>query len=351
MFPSASAPAGINDGWQKQRIKVSIPSQIHQRETERQRCVGNFQEMISMPYMGEAIALATVLCWTFSVQFFAAASKEIGAIPVNIIRLTVALFLFGGLLWWRDGSPVPLHFPHHAWWYLSLSGIVGFFIGDIFLFKALVELGPRVAMLIQSLAAPTAAVLGWLFLGESYVLHQWLGMTIALLGVATVILERGTAGAPGAKTTVRKISARGVCYGAAGMCGQAGGIILSKTGMQIDWGYLDAFAATEIRAIAAFFCFVGFFTVTHKWQNVHRALANTKAVVYTSLGAFFGPFIGVSLSLLALHYLTSGIASTFFALVPICIIPFSIYLHKEHVTIRAIAGAIIAVGGVGLLSM
>lgn len=307
--------------------------------------------MINMPFMGEAIALGTVLCWTFSVQFFAAASKQVGSTPVNILRLAVALSLFAGLLWWRDGSPVPLHFSLHAWVYLSLSGVVGFFFGDIFLFKALVELGPRVAMLVQSLAAPTAAILGWIFLNEKYVLHQWLGMTIALFGVAMVILERGQVEGKATKGRVQKISASGVLYGCLAMCGQAGGVILSKTGMRIDGGYLDAFSATEIRAIAAFFCFICFFTVTNKWNNVHRALANTKAVVYTSLGAVCGPFMGVSLSLLALHYLTSGVASTFFALVPICIIPFSVYLHKEHVSLRAVLGAITAVCGVCLLSL
>jgi len=306
---------------------------------------------MSMPFMGEAIALTTVICWTFSVQFFAAASKEIGAIPVNIIRLAVALALFGGLLSWRDGVPVPLHFPLHAWLFLGLSGVVGFFIGDIFLFKALVELGPRVAMLVQSLAAPTAALLGWSFLQENYVVHQWLGMAIALFGVAMVIFERGRTGQPGAKHAERKISVQGVVYGCLGMCGQAGGIILSKIGMQTAAGYLDAFAATEIRAIAAFSCFVIFFTITHKWHNLSRSLTNKRAVLYTALGAVCGPFLGVSLSLLALHYLTSGVASTFFALVPICIIPFSIYLYKEHVSFRAIVGAFTAVGGVCLLSI
>ena len=142
-----------------------------------------------MPFVGEAIAIATVLCWTVSVQFFGAASKEVGAIPVNIIRLSVALILFGILLFLRDGAPVPTNFPAHAWLYLSLSGIIGFFIGDIFLFKALVELGPRVAMLIHSLAAPTAAVIGWLFLNETYILHQWIGISVTLLGVAVVIIE------------------------------------------------------------------------------------------------------------------------------------------------------------------
>lgn len=303
-----------------------------------------------MPFFGEAIALATVLCWTFSVQFFEAASKRIGSTSVNIIRLFVALVLFSILLLWRDGSIVPLNFPIHSWLFLSLSGIVGFFIGDIFLFKALVELGPRVAMLIQSLAAPTAAIIGWLCLDEVYLLHQWAGMAIALSGVAIVIFERAKKTRHPASQDSRKITARGVGIGLIGMVGQAGGMILSKTGMQTDTGYLDAFSSTQIRAIAAFICFILFFTFTRRWGYVRVAVTNTKAVVFTSMGAFFGPFVGVSLSLLTLHYLTTGVASTFFALVPITIIPFSIFLHKEHVTTRAVVGAVIAFIGVCLLA-
>ncbi len=302
-----------------------------------------------MPFVGEAIALTTVLCWTFSVQFFAAASKEVGAIPVNIIRLFVALLLFTALLLFRQGALFPVDFPLRAWFLLSLSGVIGFFIGDIFLFKALVELGPRITMLIQSLAAPTAAVFGWTFLHERYNLQQWLGMAITLAGVCAVILEKSREAAPARKLQVTRISYRGVAFAFAAMLGQAGGLLLSKSGMQTDAGYLDAFSATQIRALAAFCCFVIFFTVTGKWQNVRAALANRKAVAFTAIGAAIGPFIGVSMSLMALHYLPTGVASTFFSLIPICIIPFSIYLHKEHVSLLAIAGAVVAVFGVYLL--
>ena len=302
-----------------------------------------------MPFFGEAIAFVTVLCWTVSVQFFGAASKEVGAIPVNIIRLFIALILFTILLLIRGGSPIPVDFPAHAWIYLSLSGIVGFFLGDIFLFKALVELGPRIAMLIYSLAAPSAAVIGWLFLGETYVLHQWVGMSVTLFGVSLVILEKNSQGSSVQKLKVTKISLKGVAYGLGGMLGQAGGYVLRKTGMQTDTGYLDPFSSTQIRAIAAFICFVIFFTVTQKWRNVKTALSNTKALVFTAIGSAIGPFLGVSLSLLVLHHLTTGVASTFFSLIPICIIPFSIFLHKEHVSTRAFGGAVIAVFGIYLL--
>jgi drug/metabolite transporter (DMT)-like permease len=206
-------------------------------------------------------------------------------------------------------------------------------------------------MLIQSLAAPAAAIIGWLCLDEIYLIHQWTGMAIALSGVAIVIFERAKKTDPPAGQVSRKITPSGVGIGLLGMLGQAGGMVLSKVGMQTETGYLDAFSSTQIRAIAAFSCFVLFFTVTRRWQDVWTALADTKAVVFTAMGAGFGPFAGVSLSLLTLHYLTTGVASTFFALVPITIIPFSIFLHKERVSARAVTGAVIAVLGVSLLAI
>ncbi|MBW2653921.1 MAG: DMT family transporter [Deltaproteobacteria bacterium] len=302
-----------------------------------------------MPYTGELIAFATVFCWTISIQFFEAASKRVGATPVNIIRLTVALILFSLFLFIRQGDILPVHFPAHAWIYLSLSGVIGFFIGDIFLFKALVEIGPRVTMLIFSLSAPTTALIGWLFLDEIYVLHQWVGMFVTLSGVGIVILEKNQRPSNSSTLKIRNITVTGILFGFGAMLGQAVGYSLSKIGMQTESGYLDAFSATQIRVIAAFLCFLVFFTVTGKWGMVKSAVRDTTAVIFTAVGSAVGPFLGVSLSLMVLHYLTTGVASTFLSLVPVFIIPFSIFLHKEYVSIRAIAGAVVAVFGIYLL--
>jgi len=80
-----------------------------------------------------------------------------------------------------------------------------------------------------------------------------------------------------------------------------------------------------------------------------QAVKDTRALIFTVTGALIGPFLGVSLSLMVLHYLSTGVASTFLSMTPVCIIPFSIFLHKEAVSIRAFVGAIIAVGGIWFL--
>ena len=68
----------------------------------------------------------------------------------------------------------------------------------------------------------------------------------------------------------------------------------------------------------------------------------------TSLGAFFGPFLGVSFSLIAVKFTETGIASTIMALVPVFIIPPAVFLYKQKITFAEIAGAVISVIGVSL---
>jgi len=67
-----------------------------------------------------------------------------------------------------------------------------------------------------------------------------------------------------------------------------------------------------------------------------------------ALGSFFGPFLGISFSLIAVRYTEAGIASTIMALTPILIIAPAAIIYKEKVTFAEVAGAIISVGGVSL---
>ena len=67
------------------------------------------------------------------------------------------------------------------------------------------------------------------------------------------------------------------------------------------------------------------------------------------LGSAAGPFVGVTLSLLAVQNAKVGVALTIMAISPIILIPASAIIHKERITFRAVAGALLAVGGVALL--
>lgn len=304
-----------------------------------------------MQYAGELAALGTALCWTFGSQLFEAAGLRAGSMAVNLLRLVLALVFFCIVSLFLRGSLIPLDFPVHAWVWLGLSGFIGFALGDLFLFQAFVEIGPRLSMLVMTLTAPISAILGLIFLGEVYTPLQWLAMAVTLSGVAWVILERTGRSGQGStrQRKVRVITFTGVLYALLGTVGQAVGYILSKYGMWVGDHFLEPFAATQIRIISGIIGFMVIVTIRGSWGKVGTAISNKAALGFMTAGAFVGPFLGVSLSLLALHYTTAGVATTITALVPIFLIPSVILIGREHVSLRAFFGAVVAVGGVILL--
>jgi len=80
-----------------------------------------------------------------------------------------------------------------------------------------------------------------------------------------------------------------------------------------------------------------------------KKLKDRKAALTMYGGAFFGPFLGVWLSLVAVQYAYIGIASTLMALPPIILIPLSRRVFKEKISLSAILGSIVAVVGVALI--
>jgi len=167
-----------------------------------------------------------------------------------------------------------------------------------------------------------------------------LGMTLTFTGIAMAIFSRN---GKGEKFTL-KLAPKGILYALGGAVGQALGLVLSKLGLK-DY---DPFAATQIRIIAGIVGYVALVTFLFRWENVFRAIRNKEGMVFTTLGAFFGPFLGVSFSLIAVKYTEAGVASTIMALVPVFIILPAVLLYKEKVTIPEMIGAFVSVGGVAL---
>jgi drug/metabolite transporter (DMT)-like permease len=304
-------------------------------------------------HAGELSALLAAIFWTFTALAFESAGKKIGSVTVNLVRLFMAFFFLGTFTWISRGQFFPTGASTHNWIWLSVSGLVGFVLGDLFLFRAYVVVGARISMLIMSLAPPIAATVGWMIMGETMAPKSLAGMAVTFAGIAMVILTRHGNDLPqvhGSPIRMNKKTIRftypvaGLLLALGGAAGQATGLVLSKYGMN---GY-DAFASTQIRVITGLLGFIVIYTMLGRWPRLVPALKNGPAMKSLSTGAFFGPFLGVSFSLLAVSYTSSGIAATIMSIVPVLIIPFSIIMFKEKITIREVVGAFVAIGGVAL---
>lgn len=297
-------------------------------------------------YYGEIAAVITAAFWTITALAFESAGKKVGSLAVNLIRLVIAFFLIGLYSWIARGYFFPTDASFYAWKWLALSGFVGFVLGDLCLFRSYLIIGARVAMLIMALAPPFAALIGWLVLGEVLLAKAWAGMALTLLGIVIVILKRTTSAEKGVvvKRITSGYSIGGILLALGGALGQAAGLVLSKKGM----GSYDAFSATQIRVLAGIIGFSVLFVIMRRWSNVWKALKNPSAMKRIGLGAFFGPFLGVSFSLIAVQHTETGIAATLMSIVPVLIIPPSVLLFHEKLNWKEVVGAVITVCGVAL---
>ena len=269
---------------------------------------------------------------------FEQAAKRIGSLPVNLIRLGLALFFYCILSLIRSGHPFPVGFSTSSWLWLIMSGLVGFVLGDYCLFSAYAIIGSRVTNLFMALAPPMATLLGSLMLKETFSFQGVAGMLVTLSGIVLVVMRKH-----GSNSGMR-FSLKGVLFGLGAAVGQAVGLVFSKQGMQGG----DPFIASQIRVIAGFTGFMILFAALNKWKTLKPAFQRTSTLAFITSGSFFGPFLGVSFSLMAIKFTTTGIASTIMALTPVFLIPPAYFLLKEKISWRDILGALLAVGGVAL---
>ena len=305
-------------------------------------------------YLGEIISLAVAVSWTVTALFAEVASKRIGSLQFNVVRMFLSIVMLGLTLWCFTGSPVPLYANSDAWLWLSLSGFVGYLLGDYCLFNSYILIGSRFGQLFMTLAPIAAAFSAWAILGERMSLQAVVGMLVTISGIGLSVLNKGG----GKHRLSLKLPLNGVLFGIGAGIGQGVGLVLSKVGMNhyvqsIPAGEdmvadLMPFASTMIRAITGF---IGFFLVMifqKKLTTMSVALRNRKGMNAAVWATFAGPFIGVSLSLMAVQYTEAGIASTLMALTPIFILWPSSFFFGQKVTTKEIAGAVISVVGVSL---
>ena len=308
-----------------------------------------------MQYLGEIISLVVAVMWTATALFADQASHRIGSMSANFFRMVLSAILLAGLLWIVIGHPYPAFADGKTWLWMGLSALVGYVFGDFCLFNSYIVIGARFGQLFMTLAPPFAAIAGWALLGETLSWKSWFAMAVTLTGIAISILNRGRDG----HSLTLKLPVKGVLLGIGAGLGQGVGLVLSKIGMQhyaaalpadapASFSWAMPFASTMIRSLTGMVGFFVLMALMRKLPELRAALHNREGMKYTGLTTLFGPFIGVSLSLMAVQYARAGIASTLMALTPVLILfPYAL-IYKQKITPKEILGVIVSMTGVAL---
>lgn len=283
--------------------------------------------------------------WSVSPVLFTIAGRRVGAMVVNRMRLLLATLLVLCVHWLFVGQPFPVHAEPSRFFWLGLSAIVGFVVGDGLFFQGLILIGTRLSLLLVALSPVFGAAMAWVFLGERLAISELVGMGLAICGVTWVVVEGRASGTDRAVPEGRFFLGVLYCLGAALLGGAY--LVIAKRGLVGDFPALSAAAISMPAAM------VTLWTVTAVRGQVRQSFdvlrTDRRAALLIGAGTFIGPSLGFWLSLVALQTIRVGIASTLMSMSPVFTLPVVHLVFGEKVTRRALLGTLVAMAGVVLL--
>lgn len=298
------------------------------------------------PVIGEVAALTAAGLWALASVIYGWVGQNVSALALNVLKGFAAIAML--LVTIAFTQNFQLEVPFTAVATLGLSGVVGIGIGDTAFFNVLKNLGPRRALLLETLAPPLTALLGLIFLQEYLSGQAWLGILITVAGVAWVLSERTASLAQSFNPHLLK---QGLTWAIVAELCQASGILLSRS----------VFLETEISPLWSSFIRIsaGTFTalILLSWQHRQFNLSSIpqiknrftpRLLLGLVLASFGGTFLGIWLQQTAVKYTLAGIAQTLSATSPLFAIPIAV-LCGESVSVRAVLGAIVSILGISLL--
>lgn len=297
-----------------------------------------------------AAILATLL-FSLSAVSGKRLSHHISGVEANFWRFLLAAFLLGAY-----AHSFGLGLGGGALGMFFISGIIGFGVGDYGLFRAYPILGSRLTMVMtQCLAAPFAASIEWLWMGETLSLGQVLAGTAILVGVALAL-------APSETTDVnRKHWKAGILWGLMSAFGQGFGAVLSRKALSVveagvtmdglSQAYQRVLGGLTVMAVLLLFRKMRLRNGATIRTEVALTPATMKLLVALIVAnTLCGPTLGVGAYQWALSSLPSGIVLSVVALSPLVIIPLAMKFEGERPTLRSIIGSVVAVAGVVVMA-
>jgi len=291
--------------------------------------------------LGQIFAVLTAACFATVSTVWSYVGKKLGSNTVTHIRLWLALppmifvhFLFTGTLF-------PVDLPSSSLLLFLISGLFGFAIADLFIFRSLILIGVRETLVILTLSPIFGALISWFALSEKLSHFQILGILITIGGVMWVIYEEGQN-----RIKAEKQHNLGIPFALAGGLAQALANILSKAALLNN---VHPISGTYIRLLAGLSGLILFALMRKSFVSDIRKMTHIRLTFLLAAAAVIGPIIGVVLSLYALTMAPVGIVTALVQISPVLLLPFDHFILKKKITAKVVLGTFVALLGASIL--
>lgn len=286
--------------------------------------------------LGITAALLSAFSWAFSSILFRKAGDEVSPIGMNLSKCLIGSFILGLIILIIGIKPIPTK----DLIFLGLSGLLGIALGDTLFFTALIQLGPRLTLLLGALGPVFTVILAVTFLHEKPSLLAWTGIITTICGVSWVLWESSPQ-----DTINRKNKLKGIKYGIISIICNATAIILAKIGVSS----VSTLGGTFIRFLWGTIGLLILGLFSGKLRNWMAPISNYRTIRLILTAAFVAIFGGFWLFLVSLKYIDAYLATILNETTPLFILPLAFFILKERISPRSIIGASIAIVGIMLL--
>ncbi|MBI4803546.1 MAG: DMT family transporter [Elusimicrobia bacterium] len=286
--------------------------------------------------LGSSAALLSAAAWALSSILFRRLGEQASPSGMNLGKCILGSVALGAIILVIGMKPVPTG----DFVFLGLSGLLGIALGDTLFFTALMNLGPRLALLLGALGPVFTVIMAVIFLGERPSLPAWAGIVATIAGVNWVMWESVPKEAEG-----RSHKLAGIKFGVLSIFCNAAGIILAKVGVS-SVSALDGTFIRFLWGMAGLLVAGGFSGKLKSWLAPFSDRKTIKLLLSAVFVAIFG---GFWLFLVALKHIDASIAVVLNETAPLFVLPLAFFMLKEKISPRSVIGAAVAVAGVALL--
>lgn len=307
------------------------------------------------PWLGGLAGIVTSIMWAASATLWGIISRSVNAPAISFAATRVVIAsvmlmcvhrVFYGSFW-----PADVH--RDTVILLAFSSLLSITIGDLGFFYGIKWIGPRLVMLLSSMAPIITTVVAWFTIGEILSWTDLVGIAAVVGGVAWVVSEQSGKESWGGDP---KMFRSGILIALSSTILLALSYVVSRAAMNgLHFGdgpplpKIEPYSAGVIRVVAAT---VMSWMILPAFGAVRMSITNfvnPKLMPLAILATICGLVVGVWTAMITLRYAPSGVGSALMSLSPIFMLPLTTLVFGEKHTKRAVFGTIIAVGGAVLL--
>jgi len=300
----------------------------------------------SQAFLGQAACLGAAMLWAIALTIFRRPIEKFGARRINLAKCSLAAVFQGVTVVVLGQAGVLWNAPATSLAFIVVSGLIGLVLGDTALFGATARIGVHRTLLLQTLAPVFTAIVAAIWQAERPTLTQAVGSALILTGVACVVAPGRRDRARAASGVIASGVGVGIALGVVAAMGQGVGIVLAKVGMH-DVAVLPA-SFLRLAAATVGLAVLGAFASPRKVGP--GSSTDSRMIGRVLVATFLGAYVALFLMMAGVDLAPASVAAVLLSTGPVFSLVLETVIERRPPTVRGVAGTLLAVVGVAVLS-